>query len=375
MSFIKKAVKKVFKVVKKVVKSKWFKWVAIAALTFFTAGVAAGGFAAFAGVNSIGSFFVAVGQTMATGAASMASGLGFKGAAAGLAKHGGAAAIQAGLTSTATSATGSALAANLAEGTISAVAPGSTAVGTLANRAGEGILLSAKATAAAKAGAAATLLQGAQQVSGALPGMLGTGAAEATAMASTQFAGATGTLMGTASKVGIGAMVWQGIQTGFTAAAAAKAREGAKKGPTFVAGGISHGKSDRNFGPTLSFVTNDRDTTPVGTEPAPAAPATREATLAGELARDDTENKYTELPTVQERQDTGLLAQAEGPAEMPPGLEEASPDTAGGAGIVAMAQNAPVTTDPLGNLQATPIAPRSGAPRRSPALSGIIAGV
>mgnify|MGYP001814162153 CR=1 FL=1 len=57
MSFVKKAVKKVFKFVKKVVKSKIFKWVAIAALTFFTAGVAAGGFAAFTGVSSVGSFF------------------------------------------------------------------------------------------------------------------------------------------------------------------------------------------------------------------------------------------------------------------------------------------------------------------------------
>lgn len=71
MSFVVKAVKKVFKkvkkFVKKVVRSDWFKVVAVAALTVFTAGVAAGGWGAFTGVNSIGSFFGAVGSTMANG--------------------------------------------------------------------------------------------------------------------------------------------------------------------------------------------------------------------------------------------------------------------------------------------------------------------
>jgi len=97
MSFIKKAFKKVVKVVKKVVKSKWFKYIAIAAAIVFTAGVAAGGFAAFAGVNTVGGFMTAVGQTIATGAASIAGGLGFQGASASLAAHGGAAATAAGL--------------------------------------------------------------------------------------------------------------------------------------------------------------------------------------------------------------------------------------------------------------------------------------
>jgi hypothetical protein len=78
MSFIKKAVKKVFSVAKKVVKkvvktvkravkSKWFKYALMAAAIVFTAGVAAGGFAAFSGVSTVGGFFGAVGQTMATG--------------------------------------------------------------------------------------------------------------------------------------------------------------------------------------------------------------------------------------------------------------------------------------------------------------------
>ena len=79
MSFIKKAVKKVFKVVKKivkkVVKSKWFKIAAIAALTFFTAGVATVGFAAFSGVTTIGGFFGAVGSTMASGFTGIVGGL------------------------------------------------------------------------------------------------------------------------------------------------------------------------------------------------------------------------------------------------------------------------------------------------------------
>lgn len=76
MSFVKKAVKKVFKVVKKVVKSKAFKIAAIVGLSLFTAGIAAGGFAGFsaamsaasaAGASGLGSFFSAVGTTTALG--------------------------------------------------------------------------------------------------------------------------------------------------------------------------------------------------------------------------------------------------------------------------------------------------------------------
>ncbi len=83
MSFVKKAVKKVFKVVKKVVKktisftkrvikSPWFKIAAVIALSLFTAGIAAGGFAAFgssmaAAGGGVGGFFTAVGSTIAQG--------------------------------------------------------------------------------------------------------------------------------------------------------------------------------------------------------------------------------------------------------------------------------------------------------------------
>lgn len=127
MSFVKKAVKKVFKFVKKVVKSKIFKWVAIAAVVFFTAGVAAGGFASFAGVTGIPSFFVAVGQTIATGAASIASGLGFKGLSGSLASKGGAAAVKAGLTAVTTLGPPASVAAS---GITKAITAASKAVGS-----------------------------------------------------------------------------------------------------------------------------------------------------------------------------------------------------------------------------------------------------
>ncbi len=100
MSFVKKAVKKVFKGVKKVVKSKAFKIAAIAGLTLFTAGVAAGGFGAFAGLGSnftLGGFFTAVGQTIAAGGAKLASMVGLKGLSGSLAKFGGQTAVNAGL--------------------------------------------------------------------------------------------------------------------------------------------------------------------------------------------------------------------------------------------------------------------------------------
>jgi hypothetical protein len=81
MSFIGKAVKKIFKVAKKIVKSKWFKIALIAAACVFTAGIAAGGFAAFSGVSTIGGFFGAVGTTMSTGMSAIAGALGMTAAA------------------------------------------------------------------------------------------------------------------------------------------------------------------------------------------------------------------------------------------------------------------------------------------------------
>lgn len=75
MSFVKKAVRKVFRGAKKFVK-KYGKYVAAAAGLFFTSGLAAGGFSAFQGVGDVGSFFGAVGKTMAVGAQAMGGSLG-----------------------------------------------------------------------------------------------------------------------------------------------------------------------------------------------------------------------------------------------------------------------------------------------------------
>jgi hypothetical protein len=92
MSFISKAVKKVFAFGKKIVKgvkkafgNKWFRTAALVGLSLFTAGIASGGFAAFgaaqnaamaAGSSSIGAFFSAVGTTVATGFSSVTGSLG-----------------------------------------------------------------------------------------------------------------------------------------------------------------------------------------------------------------------------------------------------------------------------------------------------------
>lgn len=71
MSFVKKAIKKVWKFVKK----NW-KMIVLAAAIVFTAGVATVGFAAFSGVTGFGSFMGAVGQTMWAGVAGTAGSMG-----------------------------------------------------------------------------------------------------------------------------------------------------------------------------------------------------------------------------------------------------------------------------------------------------------
>lgn len=97
MSFIGKAVKKVFKVSKKIWKTtinvakkawgnKWVRIAAIVGLSVFTAGLASGGFAAFSAASSaagggLGGFFSAVGTTMSTGFTAL-TGLGGAAAAA-----------------------------------------------------------------------------------------------------------------------------------------------------------------------------------------------------------------------------------------------------------------------------------------------------
>ena len=375
MSFVKKAVKKVFSFVKKVVKSKYFKWVAIAALTFFTAGVAAGGFAAFTGVNSVGAFFTAVGQTMATGAASMASGLGFKGAAAKLASHGGAAAIQAGLTTTATSATGAALS--------SAAATGSTATGTAAGgiaasggtnaAAVQGGLLTGKSGAvalSAKAGAAQAASIATTTASQLLPGVQATGLGQATTALTT-----TG-----ASSAGMSSNVWKGIQVGFTAMAAAQARKKDKKGATFVAGGLSKGGSS-TMGPTPFFVVGgprganaqlgDQD------QGAPQAPATEKASVAGTLARQ--ESQPGSRPSPQDRSSGGVLdlGKSRGPAEVPQTEVTGTPDQEG----LQFAQGDPNAIlspeqQAIGEMRATSIlSPRKKKSFEDRVFGGSLAGV
>lgn len=83
MSFVGKAIKKVFKVakrivkkqlkfIKRVVKSDWFKVAVIIGITLFTAGVGSGiGFSAFQGAQGLSGFFSAVGQTMSAGMTSI----------------------------------------------------------------------------------------------------------------------------------------------------------------------------------------------------------------------------------------------------------------------------------------------------------------
>jgi hypothetical protein len=266
MSFVKKAVKKVFKAIKKVVKSDLFKWVAIAALTFFTAGVAAGGFAAFTGVSTLPQFFVAVGQTMATGAASITASLGFKGASASLAQHGGAAAIQAGLTTSATSATGQALAADLITGTVS----GSATVGaeTLP------LTLSAKGSALASAEAAHAL-----SITPAFISEAGTAGSQ---LANVVAGLTTGPGAEVAASSGGSKLMWNAIAGGAAAMVSKSSRD--KKRPTFVAGGLSHG-GPAHAGPQPYFVVGGKRPESEQTQVSAQSGAGDTNTLAGRLAR------------------------------------------------------------------------------------------
>ena len=224
MSFIKKAVKKVFKVVKKVVKSKIFKIIAIAAIIFFTAGIAAGGFAAFAGVNSVGTFFVAAGQTMATGAAAMAGAVGLQGTSAALAAHGGAAATAAGLAGApGIAAAGGTVLASAAPGVITAETLANTALGV------EGI-------AASTAGVSAT---------GTIGGVAA-GSGVTTALAAPVQSGGVWSAIGNVfgkkvlGDVTLGQVVTNGVIAGVTNIINQKGKE--KQFPNgFVAGGLARG--------------------------------------------------------------------------------------------------------------------------------------
>lgn len=240
MSFVKKAVKKVFKFAKRLVKNKIFQVVAIIALSVFTAGVAAGGFAAFSGVNSIGAFFTAVGQTMATGAASITGALGFKGASAALAAKGGAAATAAGLAGApaAAAATGGIAAASEAA-VLAPVTSTSVSVGT-------------------GAGEAATIA--AAQEASVLASVSTTAGTQAGAVAGGGVQSTFGKVMGykVLGDVTVGQMATSAAMTGFKSAL-----EGSAKNKRFVngfvAGGLAHGGPEGYRGYTISGGSPDPD--------------------------------------------------------------------------------------------------------------------
>jgi hypothetical protein len=241
---VKRAIKKTIKTTKKIVRSKIFKYIVIAAVIFFTAGVAAGGFAAFSGVSTMGGFFTAVGQTIATGASAIAGGLGFQGASGTLASYGGAAAEAAGLTA----GTGIANAAGV----------------TLAGAAGPG--------ASVTTTAAGTVVSS----TGAAVGS-GAGAAGSGFMASVK------NVMGkkVLGDVSIGQLAANGITTGVTEMLKAKAgKQDAPNG--FVAGGLARGGSDEAPGALgYEFGGSGAPEAPQPGEPA----AQPEQTVAGQMAQ------------------------------------------------------------------------------------------
>lgn len=197
---------------------------------------------------------------MATGAASIANMVGLKGLGGKLAAKGGAAAIQAGLTTSATSATGAAITADLASGT----------VGGLSTTAGEAVALSSKATAAAATeagvGTIGTVMEGGT-ISGSVEGITGTQVEQVVSTIST-----TG-----AKSSGVSSAVWGGISSGATSMLKSYfAQKATERGPTFVAGGLSHG-GPSELGPQPRFVVGGSN--PLRSDPiqGTAAP-TQEAT-------------------------------------------------------------------------------------------------
>jgi hypothetical protein len=195
MSFVKKAVKKVFKVVKKikkkawsftkrVVKSDWFKIAAIIALSVFTAGIAAGGFAAFSGVSTVGGFFSAVGTTMSTGFTAITGAIAKAGSAmgsmfgGGSAAAGSTAATTAASTAAGTAATAGAAEAAVAGGLLADAGVGVAGIGVSGVSSGASMLAAAEATGLAAAGygsgMAAALGTAGAGAAGAGGGFLGT---------------------------------------------------------------------------------------------------------------------------------------------------------------------------------------------------------
>lgn len=212
MSFVKKAIKKVFKVVKKVVKksisfvkrvvkSDWFKIAAIVALSFFTAGLATGGFA-MGSAGGLTGFFQGVGATISQGFTTITGALGKAGSAlkgmftgAGASSGGTAAASSA---ASATMGGTAAVDAAVAGGVLGDVGIGAAGIGT------SGIASSAGLAAAEVGGLAAS------GYGSAMAAALGTaGAGAGTAAATSGFLSTLGGALldtgwkGTALRTGI----------------------------------------------------------------------------------------------------------------------------------------------------------------------------
>lgn len=278
MSFVKKAIKKVFNVVKKVVKSKVFMIIAIAALIFFTAGVAAGGFAAFAGVNGIGSFFVAVGQTMATGAAAMASGVGLTGVSSSLAAHGGAAATAAGLAGApGVIAAGASSTLIGASGAVASAAPGSITAAGLGEAAIAGTTVGSAAVPLASPIAA-----GVTSGVGTTAGITGTGVA--VAAGESGVGTVIGDLMGkkVLGDVSLGQVVTNGVVAGV--ANVIKSKQDRREFPNgYVAGGLARGGGSE-APPPYTFTFGEA----VGSDPGnlQAQQAAEDPTVAAQLAQE-----------------------------------------------------------------------------------------
>jgi hypothetical protein len=168
MSFVKKAVKKVFNFHKKLfkkslsftkrlLKNRYFQIALVIAASVFTAGVAAGGFAAFSGVSSVGSFFSAVGTTISTGFSSITA---FATGAQSFAQAFPVAANALGMTAAPVAATTANTTGVLAAGmgapaTTAAAAGGTAAANAAAATAGYGAGITNSALAAAGQGTAA----------------------------------------------------------------------------------------------------------------------------------------------------------------------------------------------------------------------------
>lgn len=177
MSFVVKAVKKVFKVAKKIVKkttkflkrawnNKWVRIAVIIAVSLFTAGVLGPmGFSAFTGVNSVGGFFSAVGTTIGSGFSTIVGGLANMGSKV-VGMFGGAGAGAGGSTAAATAMQSGVVAGNAALGGTGAslLAAPTTSAGmgaAIAGAEGAGLMTAASQSAFLAAEASGLSLAGA----------------------------------------------------------------------------------------------------------------------------------------------------------------------------------------------------------------------